>query len=246
MSKINSPKLSGNALKIIGAVTMFIDHTGVLFFPEIILFRVIGRLSFPIFAYLIAEGCRHTKNLLKYFLNLSIFGGLFQFVYFFFTGSCHMNIFITYAISLPMIYALQHLKSSLKDKRYLHVASASFYLAASTVFAYIFHSTFSVDYGFAGSLVPFASSICMSRDATLCESTRRREHLMSVFFCGISLVCLAYPFKDVQIFGLTALPMLAAYSGERGKSNLKNFFYVFYPAHLVILYGLKELINHLN
>ena len=62
MMKINFRTLNGNALKIIGAVSMFIDHVGVLFFPRVLFLRIIGRLAFPIFAYLIAEGCRHTNN----------------------------------------------------------------------------------------------------------------------------------------------------------------------------------------
>ena len=57
--------LSGNALKIIGAITMLIDHMGVVLFPGIAILRIIGRISFPIFAFMIAEGCRYTKNKLK-------------------------------------------------------------------------------------------------------------------------------------------------------------------------------------
>ena len=246
MMKINFRTLNGNALKIIGAVSMFIDHVGVLFFPRFLLLRIIGRLAFPIFAYLIAEGCRHTKNRLKYFLNLSIFGTLFQLVYFLFTGSSRMNIFITYALALPMIYSLQCIKDSLRKERYIHLATAVFSLIISTVFTFIFHSNFSVEYGFAGSLVPFVTSICMSYKTVQSEKERTREHILSVLFCGVSLIYLSYPFRGVQIYSLLALPLLLAYSGKRGKANLKYFFYVFYPAHLVILYGIKELLNLLN
>ncbi len=246
MMKINFRKLNGNALKIIGAVSMFIDHLGVLFFSHFLFLRIIGRLAFPIFAYLIAEGCRYTKNRLRYFLTLLLFGSVFQIVYTLFTGDSYMNIFITYSLSIPMIYALQYFKASLNSKNTIHVTIAFFSLVVSFIFAYIFHSYFSVDYGFAGSLVPFAASMCMSRGKAQAEKAYTREHLLSVLFCGISLIVLAYPFRGVQIYGLLALPLLLAYSGERGKANLKNFFYVFYPAHLVILYGIKELLNLLN
>ena len=73
--------LSGNALKIIAAISMVIDHTGVIFFPDVLIFRIIGRLGLPIFAFMIAEGCRYTKNKLKYFLSLLILGTACQLVY---------------------------------------------------------------------------------------------------------------------------------------------------------------------
>ena len=66
--------LNGNALKYIAALTMLIDHAGLLLFPRNILFRIIGRLAFPIFAFMIAEGCRYTRNKLKYFLSVFILG----------------------------------------------------------------------------------------------------------------------------------------------------------------------------
>ena len=64
-------KLSGNALKIIAAITMFIDHMGLMLFPKTLIFRYIGRLAFPIFAFMIAEGCRYTRNRLRYWGGLS-------------------------------------------------------------------------------------------------------------------------------------------------------------------------------
>ena len=65
MSKIRF--LSGNMLKIIAAVTMLVDHAGILFFPSQNIYRIIGRLAFPIFAYMIAEGCKYTRNKIRYF-----------------------------------------------------------------------------------------------------------------------------------------------------------------------------------
>ena len=59
--------LNRNVLKIIALITMLIDHIGLVFFPGIEIFRIIGRISFPIFAFMIAEGCEHTENKKKYF-----------------------------------------------------------------------------------------------------------------------------------------------------------------------------------
>ena len=58
--------LSGNMLKFIAAFTMVIDHLGFFIFKDVLIFRIIGRITFPIFSYLIAEGCRYTKNKIVY------------------------------------------------------------------------------------------------------------------------------------------------------------------------------------
>jgi len=58
--------LTNNQLKVIAMVTMTVDHVGFLLFPRLLLLRCIGRLAFPIYAYMVAEGCSHTKSLPKY------------------------------------------------------------------------------------------------------------------------------------------------------------------------------------
>ena len=50
-------------LQLIAMITMLIDHVGAAFFPDQLEWRVIGRISFPIYAYCIVLGYRHTKNL---------------------------------------------------------------------------------------------------------------------------------------------------------------------------------------
>ena len=72
--------LDGNQLKLIAAFAMLLDHMGVLLFPQVRLLRILGRLAYPVFAFMIAEGCRYTKNKLRYFLLVFGLG----------TG-CHMS-----------------------------------------------------------------------------------------------------------------------------------------------------------
>ena len=62
MERSSVGSLSGNQLKIIAAISMTVDHLGFILFPSLIILRIIGRIAFPIFAYMIAEGCRYTKN----------------------------------------------------------------------------------------------------------------------------------------------------------------------------------------
>lgn len=70
--------ISGNVIKILAAILMVIDHIGVILFPNVLLLRIIGRLSFPLFAFMIAEGAKYTKNKLKYFLGIFILGIICQ------------------------------------------------------------------------------------------------------------------------------------------------------------------------
>lgn len=54
------------ALKILACISMVIDHLGAVVYPDALWMRYVGRLSFPIFAFLLAEGFYHTKNVKKY------------------------------------------------------------------------------------------------------------------------------------------------------------------------------------
>ena len=101
---------NSNALKYIAALTMLIDHMGLLLFPRYLIFRIIGRIAYPIFAFMIAEGCRYTKNKLKHFLMVFLLGLACQAVYFFYGGSLDMCILITFSLSIIIIYALQSFK----------------------------------------------------------------------------------------------------------------------------------------
>nr|MBQ4318425.1 hypothetical protein [Clostridia bacterium] len=99
--------LNGNTLKFIAAFSMLVDHIGVLFLPGNSLLRIIGRLAMPIFAYMIAEGCRYTKNRLRYFLTIFAFAVGCQLVYFFAAGDTYMSILVTFSLSILTIYSLQ-------------------------------------------------------------------------------------------------------------------------------------------
>ena len=62
--------ISQEGLKLIACLTMLIDHLGAIFFPTCAWLRMVGRLSFPIYCFLLAEGVHHTRNLKKYGLRL--------------------------------------------------------------------------------------------------------------------------------------------------------------------------------
>ena len=103
--------LSGNALKLFALVFMTIDHVGFYLLDNYLPFRIIGRLAFPIFAYMIAEGCKYTKNRARYLLTVFLTGAAFQIFYSIAQRSLYMNIFITFSFSIALIYLFDWAKS---------------------------------------------------------------------------------------------------------------------------------------
>ncbi|MBQ8840958.1 MAG: hypothetical protein IJ004_06540 [Clostridia bacterium] len=108
-------------LKIIALITMTIDHVGYFLYPTEQWLRIIGRIAFPIFAFLIAEGCRYTRNKKKYFITMLIFAVVCQVAMSIATGSLTMNIFVTFIFSQLMIFAFDQ---AVKTKKISHIVIA--------------------------------------------------------------------------------------------------------------------------
>lgn len=66
-------RMDGTVLKLIACLSMFIDHLGAVCFSGMMGFRIIGRLAFPIYCFLLVEGAVHTHDMKKYILRMGIF-----------------------------------------------------------------------------------------------------------------------------------------------------------------------------
>ena len=215
--------LSGNALKLIAAIAMFLDHMGMLLFPGNMALRIVGRLAFPIYAYMIAEGCKYTRNRLRYFLSLFLLGAACQAVYFIVDGSLYFSILITFSLSILTTFALDRFKK-------LPSARNGLVLATALAGVYLLNRVFTIDYGFLGCMVPVLVS--------LPHGTKYDTKPLSLALLALGLTLLAAESGYPQQYALAALVPLALYSGKRGKWRMKYFFYIFYPAHLVFLQAL--------
>lgn len=229
-------ELSGNMLKIIAAISMLIDHMGVILFPDVILFRIIGRIAFPIFAFLIAEGCRHTKNKLRYFFVIALFAVIFQTFYALFTADMYLNIFFTLSFAILIIYSLQFFSDAIKSKNVTKIIFSAALVILIIACAYITGQYFLIDYGFWGCMLPAFSYVVPVSGSIFMKLLR-----IVLFAVGMFLLIGSVEIP-VQAYSYFALIPLLFYNGKRGKYNMKYFFYIFYPVHIVILYAIGSII----
>ena len=229
---IKTTKISGNQLKILALVCMTLDHIGLILLPQYIFLRVVGRLAFPIFEWMIAEGCRHTRNMGKYLALILTVGFLYQLEFTLLTGSLKMNILFTFALSVGLCWLLKAAKE--KENRLLGGLTLA-YLAGvfllTDILPLYLPRGYGIDYGFYGVLLPVA--ICFAKD-------RKQQLLVSGLLLSLLALWAEWP---VQWASLLALPLLALYSGLRGKRKLKWLFYIYYPAHLSVLWLLLFLLR---
>ena len=218
--------LSGNALKIIAMIAMLCDHAAVILFDYDPTLRLIGRLAYPLYAFLIAEGCRHTSGKLFYFLRIFALGTVCQAVYYFVDKSLYLNILLTFSVSILLIYFLQSArKNAILTAIFLGVlAWLWIWLGKLSGYGIKF------DYGFYGIMLPVLISV----------GDNKRERSI-IAFAG--LFVLAQAMGGNQMWSLLSIPLILLYNGRRGKWNMKTFFYLFYPVHLAILYGISYLLK---
>ena len=238
--------LSGNSLKLIAALTMLIDHMGIMLFPNVAVLRCIGRISFPIFAFMISEGARYTKDKTRYFLFISTFALVCQAVLSFYAEdkSQTLSILVTFSLSILLIYAFQNLKKKFFESDKQEIFNALWLFAFLTVLVMLFTNRFTVDYGFAGVLTPLFASIFDFRGIDVSEKYKKLDNIyLRVLTMSVCLFMLLTKGFSPQPYSLLAIPLLFLYSDKRGKLKMKYFFYVFYPVHLVLLEGIYLLLN---
>lgn len=238
---------NSNALKFIAAFFMVIDHVGMFFFPYEAIWRILGRISFPLFAYAFAEGCRYTGNKAAHFAILFSVAAICQAVYYFFDdGNLNMSVLVTFSLSAILLYSLQYLKKTVFSAASAVQKTAAVTLFFSLVaFVYLFTQTFVVDYGFFGVLLPVFAGLFDFKDISMPAWKDKLDNKWVRIFClavGMALLALNLKtmamYEYVQWYSFLALPILFLYNGEKGKLKTKYFFYAFYPLHLVLLEGI--------
>lgn len=227
------------SLHLIAMACMLCDHLWVTIVPGNEWLTCIGRIAFPIFAFLIVEGFHHTRNLRNYVLRLLaaaiaseipfnlMAAGSFLYPF-------HQNVLWTFLIAIGMMYANEKVRGATAWKR-IAVAFATVVigaLAGLLSFADYFHAgvlTVLVFYFFRGR-----SWLCFFGQA-FCLWYLNFESLGGLVY-EFSLAGSTFVFPQ-QGFALLALIPIWLYRGRKGYDSKAFgwFNYLFYPLHMLIL-----------
>lgn len=233
---LSNKMFNRNTLKIIALIAMTIDHIGLIFFPSVLFLRAIGRIAFPIFAYFIAEGAMYTKNYFRYFIRMFLLGLVFLGIFYVFMDRVYFSIFSVFALSLLFIYLYKEIVKLGKQDKYLLMSSFILVTLGLLTIIYYITTITKFDYGIFGVIIPVL--IYLFKDKNLKLLVLIISLIVHSFVNGV------FPIY-ICMFSLCAIPLLGLYNGEKGDMNLKYFFYLYYPLHLVILYGLAIIIGAL-
>lgn len=204
--------INGFTLKCIAMICMLIDHTGAVLFPQYLELRMVGRLAFPIYCFLLVEGAMHTTDIRKYERRLFLFALIsevpFDLAFYGGTSWVHQNVFFTLFFGVLAIDLAQRIKNKLS-------VIIIFFLII--IAAELLHT----DYSGAGIVF------------ILCYYLLYEKKILKQLMFVLENYFLYQ--VGVQLYAsFAALPMLL-YNGKKGPS-MKYLFYVFYPGHLLILY----------
>lgn len=209
-------------LKWIAIITMTADHVGAILYPEFTVLRFIGRLSFPLFAYLLMLGMETTRNIRNYFIRLFIFAFISQVPFFLaldYGPFDSLNIFFTLSAGLLFIYFFK------KSSVFVVVP-----LLASLVLPF--------DYGIYGIAVIGCMYI-------LKENTK-----FGVASLVLLNTLFLVPW-NTQFLSIAAIPLVLLHKNgsltttkETAEQYTipvwrKYFFYIYYPLHLTLIYIIK-------
>ena len=216
-------------LKLLAMVTMLIDHMGFTLFPYALWMRCVGRLAFPIFCFLVAEGCAHTHDKKRYAARLLVFAVLSEPAFDLMCGGVwftmdYQNVLWTLLIGALVCWAMDWARTRPELWQRLPADAA-------IAVGFILGQWGNTDYGGWGVLL-----------VVLFYLSREVKGKWAIQLVGTALFCwFCSPWRG-QLLALLAMLPIALYNGERGFSGkaLQYGFYGFYPVHILILSVLAQ------
>ena len=230
------------SLRLLAILFMLLDHLWATVVPGNQWMNCVGRLAFPIFAFQLCEGYRHTSDFRRYCLRLLLFALLSEIPFnLFYAGSVlfpfHQNVMFTLLLGLLALRQADRLRreKGLKKKS-LRCLTLLLILAGGVLLF--------PDYGLMGVLTVLCFYVF--RDYRLFQLAAMA--VLNIFaFKGqtipVSLFGLAYDFP-IQGFALLALPLIWLYNGQKGPGGkgMRLFWYIFYPLHMLVLYFIQRIV----
>ena len=212
--------ISQEGLKLLACVTMLIDHIGAVFFPQFQWLRIIGRLSFPIYCFLLAEGVHYTRNPAKYGLRLLLVAGLAELPYdLLFYGK------LTWAKNSVMVTLLLGFLAGIAMK-----LSKSWWKMIVPLPFIVICKYLGGSYGMYG--VAMVVLFLLTRDIPYAKAAQLIGMVL------LSLRMAGFPGHiGVQFYAIAALVPIFLYSGEKHSRNPAHqwAFTLFYPLHMILL-----------
>lgn len=237
---MNAKKLNANYLKVIAIIAMTIDHIADVIYPSFpadpvaIGMHIIGRLTAPIMWFFIAEGFYYTKNFPKYLHRMFLFAIISHFAYCFAFGIPYLpfsqgDLFNQTSVMWPLAWSLVALFVLYKAEiaQWLKIA----------ILLIINIITFPSDW----SCIAVMAVIAIYSNRGNLKKQMQTMMIWVFIYAVVSFIFVDKLYGVLQLFVLLVYPVLKLYNGEKGKSSwMKWIFYIYYPAHLIIL-GLVRL-----
>lgn len=291
--------ITGSTFKLVGIITMFIDHTAAVILvrellggsvrhsPDdfVILFwvyqvmRWIGRIGFPVFCFLLVEGARKTRSMGKYAFRLGVFALLSEIPFNLALTSQmiefrYQNVYFTLFLGLMALWGFKVLENW---KLSLPAGILACVTGVVSIGTYVYFRmagdgilvpvavclVVAVDLYLVGMRRGFFRAAIAGADLIVLSLAMFLADLMQTDYAGMGVLtiaamylcrrrkmlamlagCLVLTFtvNGSEIFALLALIPAALYNGERGL-RMKYVFYLFYPVHLLVLYGIAVLMG---
>lgn len=213
--------MSSFILRSIALITMIIDHTGAVLYPEYHFLRIIGRIAFPLYCFLLIEGYTHTRDVKKYLARLLAFAFIselpFDYAFFGRLEFTHQNIFFTLFLGLFAVYII--------DTKGKELPFVSLFAAVIAMVAAVLLNT---DYSFAGIL--YILIFYYTKDLT-------GWMRYGIALAGLVMVNLLL-MGGTQNYSVLAFLFIPLYNHKPGLRNrfFQYFHYVAYPLHLYIIH----------
>jgi hypothetical protein len=237
MDKIKTPRLNSTELKIIAVIIMVIDHVAYLldtdyFALPAVAFHIIGRIAAPIFLYLIARGYSYTRNPARYGYRLLIFAVISQVPYILFSQKSiyHLNIMFT------LFFALQVLRAICEEKQ--AVFKAANILICTVLILFCSYGIYAlliilITFFFGRNRKYFSVMFALVSMLYCLENYARLPVTLILLFFSAYLVSMAIILLDESFDGNKQ----STY--KKPGRFVRYAFYVFYPAHLAMLWAVS-------
>lgn len=242
--------IAQEGLKLTASLTMLIDHVGATIVYSAYLaarnagdyaltnqlvelyyiMRIIGRIAFPIYCFLLVEGFHHTRNVKKYISRLAV-GMLLSEIPFdlAFSGAIDWessSVMVTLLLGCLMMLAMKRVKGFWKVPVILPFVLVAEWLRTD----------------YAGNGIALIDMLALTKGLPKEKLWRAVGFTVLLWFgAAVPIGGIAVP---IELFGLIGLIPMFLYEGKKHTRNkwIQWGFYLFYPVHLLVLWGLDRLI----